>query len=32
MPNVAELEKKYPRYTELGSDRGKYLAQDSDGD
>ncbi len=32
MPNVAELEEEYPRYNDLGVDRGKYLAQDSDGD
>ena len=32
MPSAAELEKRYPRYTEDGADRGKYLAHIGDGD
>ena len=32
MPSAAELEKKYPRYTDSGTDRGKYLAHIGDGE
>ena len=31
IPSAAELEKRYPRYTEAGADRGKYLAHIGDG-